>query len=181
MFLAGRLEGSTDFGGGARTATDSVFIAKLEPNGNYTWDKQFGAHASPAQVAADADGNVILVGACSGSIDFGGGPLTNPAGSTFVAKLNSDGGEAWSRDCGGDPNNANQAVALDSAGSVYIAGSFSGAIDGCGGPLVSTEHDTLFVAKLDAAGNDVWGTPWAAPGAPPLRRVSPWTSRATYS
>jgi hypothetical protein len=170
MILAGLLEGSMNFGGGALTATGSVFVAKLDPNGNHMWSKQFGTQASPNQVAADGEGNIILVGAYSGSIDFGGGaggggPLTNPAGSTFVAKLHPDGTEAWSWDCGGDPGNpSSNAVAVDGAGSVYVAGSFSGTIDACGGHLMSTGPATLFVAKLDAGGNRVWGNAWGGAG-----------------
>jgi hypothetical protein len=98
FILTGRFIGTVDFGGGPLTsAGDSygsdIFVAKFDPSSNHLWSQRFGdANNDDAEcVAVDGSGNVIVTGLFSGTVDFGGGPLTCPGGyddmDIFVAKF----------------------------------------------------------------------------------------------
>ena len=113
-----------------------VFVAKLDPAGNTLYKKIFGAapvyfpRETRAALAVRADGSVYVTGYIA-SPNF---PLTagaylttqpsNSTGSNFVFKLNPDGSLAWSTYF---PVIAG-AIAVDAAGSVYLAGSTYGGL-----------------------------------------------------
>lgn len=125
------------------------------------------------QSVIDANGDVICVGAFSGTVDFDptAGVKNRTAtgvSSTFVAKYHADGSLVWVRKVGGiaqdddvdDFGEAQPSVAVDAAGNVYVAGQFSGTQDFDPGAGVSNLSGSgavdLFIAKLNARGNYVW-------------------------
>src|SRR5262245_36483870 len=60
------------------------------------WSKRFGGAAGSeeaASVAVDGDGNVYLAGTYSGTIDFGGGPLTSAGDTDGFAAMFSPSGD----------------------------------------------------------------------------------------
>jgi hypothetical protein len=163
VVIAGYFTGTVDFGGGVLTSAggEDVFVAKLDPDGNHLWSKVYGnaSDQDAHSVAVDAAGNVVITGAFSGAVDFGGGPLTS-AGvdeDIFVAKLNGAGAHQWSKRFGDAVKQFGYGVAVDSGGDVFLTGTFSGAVDFGGGPLTSAGAADIFVAKLSAAtGGYVW-------------------------
>lgn len=54
-------------------------------------------------MAVDLDDNLVSTGYFSGTVDFGGGPLTvnGPFGDAYVASVDADGQHRWSRAFGG--------------------------------------------------------------------------------
>jgi hypothetical protein len=67
----------------------------------------------------------------------------------------------WLRQFGGfAPASNNLARAVDTDGSVYIAGQVRGALPG----QTSVGGDDAFVRKYDAAGNEVWTYQFGTPG-----------------
>jgi hypothetical protein len=155
--VVGGFEGDINFGGGALTSAGSydVFIATLGQSG-HIWSKRFGdsLHQAAYAVAIDADGNVIATGNVSGSIDFGGGPLTgDSSGTTFVVKLNAAGAHIWSESFNGALGGH---VATDTIGNVFLEGFLLSNVDFGGGPLsVSGSGDYYFV-KLSSSGGHLW-------------------------
>ncbi|MGC9971093.1 MAG: SBBP repeat-containing protein [Bryobacteraceae bacterium] len=90
----------------------------------------FEVGSSPAGLALDAAGNVVLVGSTSDPAF----PVTPGAYQTtlsgdsdaFVAKLNRDGsGLVWGTYLGGSLEDAAQSVALDASGNVWLTGTTS--------------------------------------------------------
>ncbi|MBI4704729.1 MAG: SBBP repeat-containing protein, partial [Deltaproteobacteria bacterium] len=81
-----------DFGGGPLVSAGSndIYVLKLNPSGQHLSSKRFGSSGQDygQAVALDANGNALVTGYFSGTVDFGGAPLTS-AGSTdiFVLKL----------------------------------------------------------------------------------------------
>jgi hypothetical protein len=161
VIVAGYFSGTVDFGGGALTSAgySDIFVAKFGPDGAHLWSKRFGdehwqvAHA----VTVDASGNVIVTGDFWGSVDFGGGALTN-AGvyDIFVAKFGSDGAHLWSKRFGGGSDQKPTAVAVDASGNVIVTGYFYDAVDFGGGALTSAGLKDIFVAKFDPDGAHLW-------------------------
>ncbi|WP_437659571.1 DNRLRE domain-containing protein [Sorangium sp. So ce1182] len=95
----------------------------------------------------------------AGPVDLGTGPIAGASGDLLIAKLDAAGMPIWTRTFPRDPlyiNNSPQAVAGDGAGNVIVLGRFYGTLDLGGGPLTSAENGSLYVVKLDAAGNHVF-------------------------
>jgi hypothetical protein len=60
---------------------------------------------------------------------------------------------------------AGAAVALDDAGDVFVAGSYTGSVDFGSGALPSSPGGGLFVAKWSATGASVWSRGYSTAGA----------------
>ena len=161
VFLTGAFLGSVDFGGGPLTSAGQadIFLAKFDPAGNHLWSKRFGDATDqfPRSVAVDGSGNAFLTGYFTGSVDFGGGPLTS-AGleDIFLAKFDPAGTHLWSKRFGDANSQIGQGVAVDGLGNVFLTGYFSGSVDFGGGPLTSAVGYDIFLAKFDAAGTHLW-------------------------
>jgi hypothetical protein len=108
-------------------------------------------------VALDGSGGVVVAGAFTGTMNFGGGPLAS-AGlyDIFLAKFDPTGALQWSKRFGGSGTDVATGVALDAAGNIVITGSFQNTVSLGGASLVSKGGDDIFVAKYDAAGNPLW-------------------------
>ena len=117
----------------------------------------FGQIAMATAVTVDGTGNVFAGGSFQVPMDLGDGTLSN-AGS-FVAKLDPNGNALWSKAFGAAGSISDVSfVAADSSGNVIVVGTFSGTINCGGGSLATTasSSEEVFVAKLDASGNQIW-------------------------
>jgi hypothetical protein len=158
VLLCGSFKGIIDLGTGPLISggdTD-VFVAKLDPSGNGLWSKRTGdAQAQAARaIVADAEGNVVVAGQFSGAVDFGGGIMTS-AGllDIFVVKFGPDGLFVWGRRFGDATDQTCSCVAVDRAGSVTLAGSFTGSVNFGGGLLTSAGSTDIYLVTFDPFGN----------------------------
>jgi len=92
VVLVGSFVESIDFGGGPLVSVGDldVFVAKLDPQLQHIWSKRFGGELDQEAtgVAADGAGNIVVIGAFAGTIDFGDGPLVSAGDfDVFVATL----------------------------------------------------------------------------------------------
>ncbi|KAA9332383.1 T9SS type A sorting domain-containing protein [Hymenobacter busanensis] len=117
--------------------------------------------ASVSATAADAAGNVYLVGQFSGTLTFGSTVLSTQGDvDLFVAKWsNASRSFVWAQRAGGSGNDAATAVAL-SGSSVYVAGNFTGTAGFGSTSLTSAGAVDVFVTKLIDAGSTA-GFAWA--------------------
>jgi len=127
-------------------------------------------------IAADNDGNVIVVGTFAGTLDFGKDVHTS-AGSDdiFVAKLGLDGGTLWSRRFGGPSIDLVTSVAVTPSGDILVSGTFQGTVDFGNGPLVSEGSTDIFLVKLGSGGVTLWSKRFgdAATQTPSVVTVDP--------
>jgi hypothetical protein len=148
--------------GGGPLGADGIVAAKFDPFGALLWSRlclvdRNWTNQQVRSVAIDAQGNVVMVGRFTGTIDFGGGPLNSMATDIFVAKWDTDGNHMWSKRFGvTNSNNFAEDVAFDPAGNVIFIGNFSRAINFGGPGMVSMGGQDAFLAKLDPAGNHLW-------------------------
>ena len=94
VFVTGAFPDTVDFGGGDLTSAGSfdIFVVQLGAGGAHLWSQRFGGFSSETGLAVTADsaGNVVVGGHFSGTVDFGGGPLTSAGGTdVFLIKLGS--------------------------------------------------------------------------------------------
>ncbi len=108
---------------------------------------------------ADSVGNLIVAGRFMGTVNFGGGPLTNIGSSSlFVAKYTAEGAYLWAKAYGGTSSDIIvQDIALDSSGNIVVIGYFTGAVNFGGGVLGSAGLNDIFLAKYSGVnGAHIW-------------------------
>jgi len=167
VVLAGHFGGGADFGGGilASAGYSDIFIAKFDAAGNHLWSQRFGdeARQKVTGLAIDASDNAVVTGDFHGTVDFGGGPLTNEwAQDIYIAKFDAAGNHIWSQNYGEVPGLSPytdqqyaRAIATDASGNVVVTGFFYGTVDFGGGPLYNSyryhdDHEPdIFVAKFE--------------------------------
>ncbi len=146
-----------------------AFVVKLNAAGTVQWSHNYGGSGTNTYgkaLAVDSTGNVYLGG------DFNSGSLTtlglNRIGSGFDAfalKLNTAGAITWAKNFGGSASFAyGEAIAVDSAGNVYLGGYFSGT--SLTTPALPVKgYEDGFVVKLDASGASIWARNYGGTGA----------------
>ncbi len=115
--------------GGLLGSSDDAFVAKFNTTGALQFGALYGGGGTDAAngIAVDASGNVYIVGTTASNnlttvnahdTSFGGGGT-----DAFLAKLNATGGTIlYSSYMGGSNADTGLAIALDSAGKVYVTG-----------------------------------------------------------
>ncbi len=175
-YSTGYFRGTVDFDPGTATYTLTsagdwdVYVLKLDANGNFVWAKRFGSSgASDDQAFAiniDASGNVYTTGYFRNTVDFDPGVGTSSLTSNgqrdaFISKLDASGNFVWAKQLGGTGDDVGYKVCIDGSGNVYTSGYFNGTVDfdpsAATNTLTSFGGNDIFISKLDASGNYVWG------------------------
>lgn len=161
VIVTGYFVGTVDFGGGnlVSVGSNDIFVAKFNASGAHQWSKRFGSAGGSlgGGVAADGQGNVVITGYFSGTVDFGGGdPLVAGDNDIFIAKYDAGGTHLWSQRFGGTGGDFAMAIAANSAGNIAVTGFFQNTVDFGGGNLVSAGGNDAFVASYDANGTHLW-------------------------
>jgi len=125
-----------------------------------------GSAASANGLATDHAGNVIVVGALAGSIDFGGGNVVTSIGSAdiFIAKYSAQGVLQWVKRLGTALSNTAHGVAVDSQNNIIVTGDFSSSVDFGGGLVTSFGGQNIFVVKYSSSGGYIWAKGFGAGG-----------------
>ncbi|WNG50336.1 hypothetical protein F0U60_44055 [Archangium minus] len=162
--VAGFFNGTLDFGGGALSSTQGLFLARLSASGRHLWSKRFeptsgGTFAPRALgIASDGTGNVLLTGGFSGYVSFGGTAMRSRGGQDlFVARFNPTGGLTWGRRFGDAADQVGHGIASDAAGNGFVTGGFGGTLAMDTVVLGAGSASDAFVVRLDTTGHGVWG------------------------
>jgi hypothetical protein len=161
VILVGDFQESVDFGGGslASAGSSDFVVAKYDNGGNHAWSQRFGDSSAQygRSVSMDAAGNLIIAGDFSGSVDFGGGPLSGAGGTDiYVVKFDGSLSHQWSQSFGDPSNQYCYGVAADPSGNVVLLGYGYAGIDFGGGPLPGAGGYDVYLAKFDPDGNHQW-------------------------
>jgi Beta-propeller repeat/Bacterial Ig domain len=127
------------------------FVMKLNASGVQEWVKQFGTQGYDFAygVAVDTADNVYVVG----STDDAFPKNTNAGeGDGFLMKFDANGTQEWVKQFGTQEDDSANGIAIDTTGSIYIAGSTRGAFSGDN----SVKGSQSFVMKLNASGVQEW-------------------------
>ncbi|MBL7719737.1 MAG: T9SS type A sorting domain-containing protein [Flavipsychrobacter sp.] len=147
----------------ANGATD-LFFAKADSNGAVQWIKTMGGVNNEAArgIAVDNNGNVILCGAFTTTMNFNpGGNPTNLAflgvADGFVAKYDNNGSLLWVRQQGGTAEIYTNGVACDADGNVFITGYYFG--------TMSPDHGITMISHISQGQKDIFLTKFDSTGA----------------
>ena len=201
LYTTGYFGNTADFdpGPGVYTLTPlfggqpDIFISKLDGNGNFVWAKQLGGGSNDAgnSIAVDIAGNVYSTGFFQNPVpDFDPGPSTYTlpnAGATdvFVSKLDINGNFVWARGFGGISGDVGNSIAVDKAGNIYVAGTFSGTADfdpsAATYTLSSFGNNDIFILKLNSSGNFVWAKQIGGSNADNVESITTTTSSVYFT
>ena len=157
----------------AHGGASDIVVVKLNNAGTYQWHTFWSAEINDngASIAVDGSGNVYFAGNA-------GGPWVGPTGQKpihpfagvdqtdiVVTKLNSSGAYQWHTFYGSSQTDQADAIAVDSAGNVYVTG-FSDA-DWQGDGNATPKHpftagSVIFILKLNKDGVYQWHTFYGA-------------------
>ncbi len=173
--ITGDFDGVVDFdpGVGIFNLTSNggadIFILKLDSAGNFLWAKSMGGTNGGdlgLAIAIDRVGNVYTTGYFYSTVDFDPGIGTYYLSAhgnqqdIFISKLDSEGNFVWAKSIGNTLGDQGNSIAVDSIGNVYTTGKFEGTVDFDPGAgtynLTCVGISSVFISKLDSAGNFVW-------------------------
>ncbi len=129
----------------AQTALGGIdaFVSKYTLTGSASsvWTRLLGTAQSDMAfgIDVDSDGNVFIAGYTGGALS--GQPFAGND-DAFVAQYSSSGARQWTRTRGTDGFDYADAVAIDNAGGILLAGTTSGSMDGR--PNRGRGQDVLF-------------------------------------
>lgn len=157
VVVTGNVQGTINFGLGslASAGANDIFVVKLDPAGAPLWNHVYGDENNQIgnNVAAGADGSVVLASYFEGVVDFGGGALTSAAGSNpYLVKLSDAGDHVWSKGFSSASGSQCRSVTVGASGDVTIAGTFGGSVDFGGGALMSAGLTDGFAASFTSGG-----------------------------
>ncbi len=139
-----------------------VFTACYTADGNIVWARKAGGlwddHSTG--IALDTEGNVYAIGTFfSSEITFDTVSLANSGNiDLFLASYASDGQIRWARNALGVGQENAWSLAIDSAGMVYVAGSYRSPVLVFDGHVLTNTSDDfdLYVTKFSPTGRVLW-------------------------
>jgi hypothetical protein len=138
---------------------NGLFLAMLSDTGGDLWGgTNHAAGAYGHAVALAPNGDVLLLGSFTSTLELDGHTLTSDGLATFLARFDPRGKLIWSRVLGGSSQGTvvGWSMATSANGDVVIGGALYGEINFGGGFLVGGDAVTSFVARFDENGNDTW-------------------------
>ncbi|WP_437707275.1 hypothetical protein WMF45_26435 [Sorangium sp. So ce448] len=139
---------------------DNVFLARVAgSDGAGLGLRRFGAFDPQIvnALAADGNGDLLVAGEFSGTLEFGGAPRTSTGGRDgYLVRLDAEGHEAWLQPLGGMGYQAGTSVAAGVNGRVVAAGRFSGTLAIGAVTYTSAGGNDVFAASFDAEGALLW-------------------------
>ncbi|NRB51196.1 MAG: T9SS type A sorting domain-containing protein [Saprospiraceae bacterium] len=138
----------------------SIFLTKIDPNGQVLWARSFDGTALKEMRGIDVDenGNIFLSGYFREQLLLNEITLS-AVGETdaFVAKLNADGIPQWARSFGGRKDTRGIEIGVMDKGKLAFVGYYNDTtyFDAQALPAKTFDRD-LFVTQLDSMGQVLW-------------------------
>jgi len=161
-----------------------LYLTKYDSAGNVLWVRnQYLANSTYGggayDVTTDTKNNVYITGFCTGTSALGHDTLRGPnTPHLLTAKYNSSGQVQWAKSNGPGYVTA-YGVATDAMQNVFVTGYFTDTLVFGNSVLVTGGNATVFIAKYDSAGNELWAK--AAPADNACQSNAIITDGAGYS
>lgn len=161
VIVAGKFNGTVDFGGGPKTSAGSadVYLVKFDPSGSHVWSRSFGGSDEDEvrSLALDGAGNLVVAGVFYGTMNPGSGPIqSHGLTDAFVASFGPDGTPRWAKALGGRGYDTSLGVTVDVQGNTVVTGNFKAKAEFGGEPVETSGHTDAFLVKLGIDGSHLW-------------------------
>lgn len=161
-YIAGYFSGTVSFGSYTLTGPASNangFIAKLNASNNWEWAVRVGNQGPVYCYSLCISNNsyIYVTGEFSGTLAFGSTNLTSSGNfDVYIAKLDLSGAWQWAKKAGGTSRDYGSGIASNSAGDVFVTGTFASSATFGTTTLTSAGADDVFVTKLTSSGSWSW-------------------------
>ncbi|PKO14096.1 MAG: hypothetical protein CVU39_16090 [Chloroflexi bacterium HGW-Chloroflexi-10] len=146
--------GTTDLDLSGAGLSGDVYLIRTDSNGEVLWEKTYGGEQADEglSITRTSDGN-LLIGGTTKSFGAGGA-------DAYLLKLDPDGGELWSKTYGSQPDEMVSIRGLADGGFMLWGNSVDPsdiiADPGAAGYGGFAGRSNIYLAKVDAAGNQLW-------------------------
>jgi hypothetical protein len=160
--VTGSFSGKVDLGGDVLEGNDEdydLLVAKLDAGGNHLWSHGYGSGGDQRgrQIALDAKGSVVVVGAFEGVLElYGKAAIINAdvdgRWDILAAHFSvDDGATIWGRSYGDRENQRASAAVVDQNGNTLIVGTNEGALrlGGMIGDVMTSGAEDAFVMSIE--------------------------------
>ena len=170
IYMTGRFNDATDFDAGmgneilySLVGGYSVFVLKLNPNGDFIWVKQMDGISNTfgKSIGVDGNGNVFVTGEYKNTVDFDPGANIHNLISVgyvdvFIQKLDISGNFDWAYSFGNTAYDRAYDLTTDDNNAVYFTGNVGVSdfnVDGTGPAMSGNGH---YILKIEANNNVDW-------------------------
>ncbi len=124
----------------------SIFLKKIDVNGNIIWEKQWGTLESDylRKITVDSDGNIFLLGDTSGVFENN---VNRGDFDLFLLKISPDSNLMWAKEWGSFDKEIGTSILLDSNNNIYVTGQ-------------KESTSTTFITKFNTEGVESWTKQW---------------------
>jgi len=152
------------------TSQYDLFVAKMDPSGNFLWAAQDGTTAGAdagLAVAADQSGNVYVTGYFTQKTLTSKGSYAGTITDIYVAKFGPTGTKLWAKSYANEATKAGDLygtsgdlkgldVATDASGNAFVAGTYNKTVAFGNGQSLTASTKSAFTLKLDPNGVAQW-------------------------
>lgn len=179
-YITGTFRGTMNIGGQSLISNGllDVFMAKLDLNGNFVWQKSFGSSTGSdlaVDVDGDALGNIYVTGMFSQNINFGNGISLNAGASDddfFVAKFDANGICQWAKMGIGNATDYGNEIIVTPDNQILTIGFANKGITFENTILSNATNYGMFVSKHNSNGVLQWAKLFSATGEVAGRGIS---------
>ena len=149
IYVTGLTLGSPD-GQVNNGGNGDVYLVKYSADGVKIWTRLFGSNQSdfPLAVKTGSDGSIYVTGFTTGSL----GGTINGTTDAFLVKYSANGTKLWTKQFGSSGIDGAYSITIGLDGSLYLAGSTNGSIDG----LINSGGTDVLITKYTQDGTKVW-------------------------
>jgi len=156
-YITGTFQNTATFGSTNLTSSGGydIFVAKLSSGGSWSWATKAGSSSYydyGEKIAVDSYGKSYITGKFQDTAIFGSNSISSSGSyDVFIAAMDSQGSWIWSTKAGGNSAESGTGIAIDSVGSVHVAGKFSGTFSFISDTVQSSDDSKdVFVISLIA-------------------------------
>jgi hypothetical protein len=157
-YVTGKFSGTATFGtqtiSSLTPGYPDVFVAKLDPDGDWLWVvRAGGADSDSGYGICVRSSGVSITGTFSGSASFGSFNLSSGGEmDIFAAKTGPSGNWLWAKRAGGSSADYGKSITTDSGGTSYITGEFRNTASFDAWSVTSSGGHDIFIGKLSPGG-----------------------------